>query len=202
VNKKSTQKEPQHWAEQLLRQGISRTILGFIQQTSSQALQTVTRSKKAAVCLYYISGVAMSEIENAVSQFGGGFGGSAGPIMSVTERTCDVLPTIARAAELLHPGLQLGDRASRLTFRLAYGIQGPAVDLARYAERSLDRADYKRLCDASCTGRERLTASDDATLLPLLANDQRKLTAIRAAVTRWSQARPVRPAVPLPQYEA
>ena len=202
VNKKSTQKEPQHWAEQLLRQGISRTILGFIQRTSSQALQIVTRSKKAAVCLYYISGVAMSEIENAVSQFGGGFGGSAGPIMSVTERTCDVLPTIARAAELLHPGLQLGDRAGRLIFRLAYGIQGPAVDLARYAERTLDRADYKRLCDASCTGRERLTTADDATLLPLLANDQRKLTALRAAVARWSQARPVRPAVPLPPYEA
>jgi hypothetical protein len=144
----------------------------------------------------------MSEIENAVSQFGGGFGGSAGPIMSVTERTCDVLPTIARAAELLHPGLQLGDRASRLVFRLAYGIQGPAVDLARYAERTLDRTDYKRLCDASCTGRERLTAADDATLLPFLANDQRKLIALRAAVARWSQARPVQPAVPLPPYEA
>lgn len=202
VNKKSTQKEPQHWAEQLVRQGISRTILGFIQQTSLQALQVVTRSKKAAVCLYYISGIAMSEIENAVSQFGGGFGGSAGPIMSVTERTCDVLPTIARAAELLHPGLHLGDRASRLIFRLAYGLQGPAVDLARYAERTLDRADYKRLCDASCTGRDQLMAADDATLLPLLANDPRKLTALRAAVARWNQARPARPTVPLPPYEA
>jgi helicase len=202
VNKKSTQKEPQHWAEQLLRQGISRTILGFIQRSSSQTIQAVTRSKKAAVCLYYISGIAMSEIENAVSQFGGGFGGSAGPIMSVTERTCDVLPTIARAAELLHPSLQLGERTARLIFRLAYGIQGPAVDLAHYSERTLDRADYRRLCDARMTERDRLTAANDAALLPLLADDQRKLSALRAAITKWGQARPVRAAVPLPPYEA
>ena len=201
VNKKSTQKEPQHWADQLLRQGISRTILWFIQRTSAQALQTVTRSKKAAVCLYYISGVPMSEIENAVSQFGGGFGGSAGPIMSVTERTCDVLPTIARAAELLHPGLQLGDRASRLVFRLAYGIQGPAVDLAKYTERTLDRADYRRLCAARLTERDRLAAADDRTLLPMLANDRHKLTVLRAAIDRWGQTRTTRAAVPLPPYE-
>jgi helicase len=202
LNKKSTQKEPQHWTQQLLHQGISRTILAFIERTSSQAAQAVVRAKKAAVCLYYISGVAMSEIENAVSQFGGGFGGSAGPIMSVTERTCDVLPTIARAAELLHPGLQLGDRAGGLVFRLAFGIQGPAVNLARYAERALDRADYKRLCDLRMTERERLAAAEDATLLPLLSNDARKLTALRAAIAKWSQARPRRPAASLPQYEA
>jgi hypothetical protein len=202
LNKKSTQKEPQHWTEQLLRQGISRTLLGFIQQTSSQAVQGVTRAKKAAVCLYYVSGMAMADIENAVSQFGGGFGGSAGPIMSVTERTCDVLPTIARAAELLHPGLQVGERAGCLVYRLALGIQGPAVDLARYAERALDRVDYRRLCDARLTERDRLSAADDRTLLPLLANDSRKLAALRAAVAKWSQARPPRPAVPLPPYEA
>jgi replicative superfamily II helicase len=202
VNKKSTQKEPRHWPEQLLRQGISRTILSFIEMTSSQALQALTRCKKAAVCLYYVSGMAMSEIENAVSQFGGAFGGSAGPIMSVTERTCDVLPTMARAAELLHPGLQLGDRQHRLVFRLGFGIQGPAVDLAKYAERALDRSDYRRLCDARLTERDRLIAADDATLLPLLANDTRKLMALRAALAKWSQVRPPRPAVPLPPYEA
>ena len=89
-----------------------------------------------------------------------------------------------------------------MTFRLAYGIQGPAVDLARYAERTLDRADYRRLCDARMTERDRLAAAEDATLLPLLANHQRKLAALRAAVTKWGQARPVRPAVPLPPYEA
>lgn len=68
VNKKSTQKEPQHWAEQLLRQGISRTILGFIQRSSSLGIQAVTRSKKAAVCLYYISGIALLGLRNTIPQ--------------------------------------------------------------------------------------------------------------------------------------
>lgn len=202
MNKKSTQKEPQHWTEQLMRQGISATILGFMQRTSSQAAQAVMRAKKAAVCLYYVSGMPMADIENAVSQFGGGFGGSAGPIMSVTERSCDVLPTIARAAELLRPGVQIGERAGRLVYRLALGIQGPAVDLARYAERALDRADYRRLCDARLTERDGLAAADDRMLLLLVGNDPRKLAALRAAVVEWGQARPPRPAAPLPPYEA
>jgi hypothetical protein len=111
------------------------------------------------------------------------------------------LPTLARAAELLHPGLHLGERAGRLVFRLALGIQGSAVDLAPYTERTLDGADYRRLCDARLTGRDTLTAADDQTLLPLLANDPRKLAALRTAVAKWNLVRPVPATVPLPPYE-
>ena len=144
----------------------------------------------------------MEEIEGAMGQFGGAFDGAAGPIRSVTSRTCDVLPMIARAAEVLHAGIDLQQRTARLLLRLELGIEGGAVDLAQYTGGTLDRADYRRLCGAGMTARETLVAAEDRVLLPLLGNDRRKFAALRSAIERWREARPVaaEPAA-LPPYQ-
>lgn len=202
LNRKSTQKEPQHWAAELRGQGVSQTILAGYRRNMTERGQDTVRAKKAVVCLYYVSGLGMEVIERAVSQFGGAFDGSAGPIRSVTSRTCDVLPMIARAAELLHVGLDLEQRIARLLLRLELGIQGPIVDLARYTERTLDRADYRRLCEAGITERKALAGAEDRTLLPLLGNDIHKIAALRDAVERWVAARPAaQAAAALPAYQ-
>ncbi len=202
VNKVSKHKEPQHWFGQLRAQGVSQTVLRSLQMNLTVIGQDTVRAKKAAACLYYVSGMGMEEIERAMSQFGGAFDGSAGPIRSVTSRTCDVLPMVCRVAELLHAGLELEQRVAKLVLRLDLGIQGPIVDLARYAERSLDRADYRRLCDARFIERDALAAAEDSTLLPLVGSDRRKLAALRDAVERWRRARPAAaPAATLPAYQ-
>jgi len=165
-------------------------------------MQDTARAKKAVACLYYVSGLGMEEIERAMGQFGGAFDGSAGLIRSVTSRTCDVVPMIARAAELLHAGIDLQERTARLLLRLELGVQGPAVDLARFAERALDRADYRRLCEAGMIELEALTSAEDRTLLPLLGNDKHKIAVVRDAVERWRTARPsVPPPAALPAYQ-
>jgi helicase len=193
INKRSTQKEPQHWMNELARQGISHTVLSYLRHNLTEPMQDAVRAKKAATCLYYVSGMSMEEIERALGQFGGAFDGAAGPIRSVTNRTCDVLPMIARAAEILHGGLDLQQRTARLLLRLELGIQGPVVDFARFAERALDRADYRRLCEAGMTTREMLAEAEDRRLLPLIGNDLRKLASVRDAVERWrARASPVR----------
>ena len=202
INKRSTQKEPQHWIGELHRQGISHGILANLRRNVTEQMQDTARAKKAVVCLYYVSGMNMEEIENAAGQFGGAFGGAAGPIRSVTARTCDVLPMIARAAEMLHAGVDLQQRTARLLLRLDLGIQGLAVDLARHAGRVLDRADYRRLCEARMTEREALTGADDGTLLRLLGNDARKVAVMRDALEHWRTARPTAPpAAALPPYQ-
>lgn len=202
INKRSTHKEPQHWIGELQRQGITHGILANLRRNVTEQMQDTARAKKAVVCLYYVSGMNMEEIENAAGQFGGAFGGAAGPIRSVTARTCDVLPMIARAAEMLHAGVDLQQRTSRLLLRLDLGIHGLAVDLARYAGRALDRADYRRLCEARMTEREALTGADDGTLLRLLGNDMRKVAVMRDALERWRTARPTAPpAAALPPYQ-
>jgi helicase len=202
VNRRSTQKEPQHWMGELGRQGISHTIIVNVRSNITAPMQDTIRAKKAVACLYYVSGMGMEEIERAMGQFGSAFDGSAGPVRSVTARTCDVLPMIARAAEVLHAGVDLQQRTARLLLRLDLGIQSPAVDLARYTGRALDRADYRRLCEARLTEREALTGADDGTLLRLLGNDARKVAVMREALERWRVARPpAPPAAALPAYQ-
>src|SRR6185437_5420919 len=87
LNKKSTQKEPQHWVGELSRQGVSRQIVASLHRNISDATQPTARAKKAIACLYYVSGLGMDDIERAVGQFGGAFDGAAGPIRAVATRT-------------------------------------------------------------------------------------------------------------------
>jgi helicase len=202
INRKSKHKEPQHWMGELMRQGISHEILGSLQCNITEQTQGTVRAKKAAACLYYVSGMEMEEIERAMGQFGGAFDGAAGPIRSVTGRTCDVLPMIARAAEVLHVGVDLQQRIARLLLRLDLGIEGAAVDLAWYTERALDRADYRRLCRAGMATREALAGAEDSTLLRLLGNERRKIGVVREAVERWRTARPLlKTPAALPSYQ-
>ena len=48
--------------------------------------------------------------------------GSSGPIRGVAARTSDLLPAAARVAEILHPSLDLSERAGRLVLRLTYNL--------------------------------------------------------------------------------
>ena len=77
--------------------------------------------------------------------------------------------------------------------------QKPAVDLARFTQRALDRSDYRRLCETGLTTREALIAAEDATLLPLLGNDRQKLRAVRDALAKWRPDRAAAPALPVYQ---
>lgn len=131
----------------------------------------------------------MSDIESVLTQFGGAFGGAAGPIRSVASRTCDLLPVAARVAEILHPTLDLGDRISRLAIRLTYGIPGMAVDLARQLGNDLLRGDYCRLAAARLCEPEQIDAAADGQLLECLDGDKRKLELVRDASKRISQRR-------------
>jgi helicase len=184
INKKSTQKEPQLWPNELRRQGVSARIMSAFQRFVADSHQPTLRAKKAVACLMFISGRAMTEIEQILAQFGGGFGGVAGAVRGVGSRTCDILPTAARVAEILHPTLDLGDRVARLTVRLTMGIPGAAVDLAREAGSTLLRADYCRLAQAGLCEPTAIAAAVDTQILACVDGDREKLTSVRETATR------------------
>src|SRR5690349_2378062 len=81
-------------------------------------------------------------------QYGKTFDGVAGPLRSVASRTCDLLLAVTRVAELLHPGLDLSERCSRLLTRLEVGVPAAAVPLAAQAGTRLTRGDYLSLLRA------------------------------------------------------
>lgn len=107
---------------------------------------------------------------------------------SIAARTCDLLDTAARVAELLHPDLRLEDRVERLSLRLNLGIPGLVVNLARYAGTELTRGDYLRLTAAQLIDPEVIAAADDDALLSCLDGDRRRLAIVRDAAAELARA--------------
>jgi helicase len=204
LNKKSTQKEPALWPNELLRQGVPSHLIHRLNISTTAGYQATLRAKKAVACLLYVSSQTLSQIEAHLTQFGGAFDGAAGPIRSVAARTADLLPTTARVAELLHSDLELGSRVARLVTRLTYGASAAAADLARYAGGALLRGDYLRLAAAGLCEPESIESADESSLLTCVGGDSARLKAIRDAAKslRRDRERTAEASTPtLPAYE-
>jgi helicase len=199
INKKSTQKEPQLWPNELGGQGVPGSLLNALHRLTKDDHQATLRAKKAVACLLFVSGRAMNEIEGVLTQFGGAFGGAAGAIRSVAGRTCDLLPVAARVAEILHPALDLNDRVGRLAIRLTYGVPAAAVDLARMAGAELLRGDYCRLASAGLCDPNKINGATEAELLDCLDGSREKLDVVHDAAKRILQhrAQASKPTVPV-----
>jgi helicase len=202
INKKSTQKEPQLWPNELRGQGVARQVLHALHQGVTDSHQATLRAKKAVACLLFVSGRPMNEIERVLTQFGGAFGGAAGPIRSVAARTCDLMPVAARVAEILHPTLDVSDRVGRLAIRLTYGIPGTAVELARFAGADLLRGDYCRLDAAQLCEPDAISAASDEQLLVFLDKDKRKVAIVRDAAQHVAKYRARVEAAKVPVLDA
>lgn len=200
INKKSTQKEPHLWPTELRGQGVPRHVLSALGANVGETHQATIRAKRAVACLLFVSGRPMNDIETTLGQFGGAFGGAAGPIRAVAARTCDFVSTAARVAELLHPELSLDDRMARLAVRLTYGVPPAAVSLAQEAGNALVRGDYCRLAAAGLCEWERVQAASDKELLDCLDGDKRKLDVVRAA-SKYAAERVAKAAVTTPILE-
>jgi helicase len=187
INKKSTQKEPQTWAQELRNQGVPGAILGNLQRNIVTSHEGTIRAKKAVACLLFISGRPMEDIERVLTQFGGVFGGAAGPIRAVAARTCDMLRIAADIAEILHPSLDLAERVGRLVVRLDLGIEGAAVEIGRLARGQLSRSDYRKLVAVGLTSALQLKTADEATLVECFDNDRLKLKIVREVADKMAE---------------
>ena len=189
LNRRSTQKEPQVWAGELRVQGVPPSLLGRLHHHAEDDHSATLRAKKAVACLLYISGRAIDEVEATLTRFGGAFGGAAGPIRGVAARTSDLLPAVARVAEIQHPSLSLGDRIGRLTIRLTHGVASAAVDLARETGVELVRGDYRRLVEAGLCEPDSIDSADDEALLLNLDGNRRKVALVRDVAGRIRERR-------------
>lgn len=145
INQKSTEKEPQTWLNAIRSQGIGGALLQGFSRWWSEKLDQTRAMKKASACLFYISDKPMVDIEAAMTQFGGGTNGAAGPVRSVASRTADLLETVVRTVEILHPAIELNDRPGRLLIRLQNGVSAKAADIASLFGSTLSRGDYQAL---------------------------------------------------------
>jgi helicase len=180
---KSHHKEPQTWNRELELQGVPWSVRNALQFDAAEEHYPTLRAKKAASSLLFVSGRAMADIEAALTQFGGGSDGAAGAVRSIAARTCDLLPTAARVAEVLVQNLDLEVRVERLLLRLTHGVSGEAVDLARESGAALSRGDYCKLTRAGLADVEAVDQASDEALQSALDTDA-KVKIVREAAAQ------------------
>jgi helicase len=204
VNKKGAAKETQTWTSEIRLQNVPQSLIHALGLRVAETAQVARRAKKAAACLLWISDLSMSDIENRLTKHGGRFDGAAGPVLAARARTCDLLPTVCRVAEIVHPGLDLSARAARLLTRLEVGVPPAAVDLATHAGSRLSRGDYRRLLEAGMCSIDALEKCPDEELITLLSGSRAKLSAVRAAITAYRTQQDVQSVTApiIPAYES
>ncbi len=198
INRKSIHKEPHTWPSMLGQQQVPWEVIRRLNSEAVDQHSATLRAKKAMASLLYVSGLPMSEIEVTMGQHGGAFGGSAGPIRSVSSRAADLIGVAARVAEILHPELDLAERMQRLAVRLTYGVPGAAADLAREAGATLTRGDYCALVEAGLADTAKIVTADDGDILRLLGDDKEKVAVVRDSARSAEERKSKAAAAPLP----
>lgn len=203
INKKGVNKEAQTWMSEIRRQHVPPGVLRALQRAVKDEVQAALRAKKAVSCLLWIADLPMSTIEDTLTRHGGKFDGASGPVLGVRARTGDLLPVVARVAEIIHPALDLGQRVTRILTRLEVGVPPAAVDLASHAGNRLSRGDYRRLLAIGMCEIEAIEKCSDEDLLQVLSGSAVKLTAVRNATKAYRELQNEQPlATPiLPPYE-
>ncbi|MCZ6775446.1 MAG: DEAD/DEAH box helicase, partial [Ignavibacteria bacterium] len=182
VNSRGAGKELATWSQELQSQAIPQSVLQQLQRHTADTYQTASRFKKATACLLWVTDMPLVQIEEVLTKHGGRFNGAAGPTRSVSSRTHDILPIVARVAEILHKDLDLTERSARLFTRLEVGIPSSIIDLAKQAGARLSRADYQSLLKSNLSQIEDIQNSSDEDLLACVNDNRTKLSIIRQAV--------------------
>ena len=202
MNKKSTLKEPAEWFGQLSRQGIADQVARSLKYSGGLVHEPTLRAKKAVAALMWMSEMPMQTIEKTVGQFGGSFGGAAGSIRAVANRTADLLQTVARITEVIVPELELGDRVARLLARLECGASHVHADICLHIGTRLSRSDYQGLASANLNCAEDLEAASDEVLLSLLSASETKLKHLREGLKQVRIRGEVAEISEIPLYQA
>lgn len=203
LNKRSTQKEPQEWTSALSRQNVSAHVLRMLKRYSTEDFQGTARAKKAAACLLWISDLSMAKIEEILTQFGRK-DGAAGPVRSVAARTFDLLHTVIRVAEILHPQLSKQNCGQRLLTRMEVGAPADIIHIAENLGSKLSRGDYLALMSSGISTMEKIDSATDDVLLGCVNNDEEKLTNLRLAVKKYYSHQHINElhVIDLPEYIA
>lgn len=205
INKKSYQPhhaEPQAWMGELSRMGVAPRVAQSLWLDQTEPQTPVLRAKRAASCLYWMSQMTMSQIEATVTQFSGR-GEAAGPIRSVASRTYDLLPTVIKVADLLHPEANFSGRTQSLLARLEAGVSSKAAELAQLCGTRLTRGDYQNLLQMNLVSIEILEQVDEKELLAALGGSPAKVALIQDALEKNKARKEQSQLLPadLPLYE-
>jgi len=181
VNPKGPQKELDTWTSELQNQNIPEYVLQKL-RNGGDTRQIAMRFKKTAACLFWITDKPLADIEEILTKHWGRFDGIAGPMRSVASRTHDLLRTVARVAEILHPDLKLEERTAKLFVRLEVGVPSSIFNLAKKIGPTFSRSDYHSLIKENLSDMEVLKTASDEVILTALGDDEAKFGILKTVV--------------------
>lgn len=200
MNKRSVKKELPFWPQVLAQQGVARGVLVALSRGVTEAHVPSLRAKKAYACLVWMSNWPRARMEEFLTQFGGGFA-ATGALQSISSRTGDLLPTVARIAELLHPGLNLSGRLDALLCGLSLSLPVQLSDLAKALGRDVPRATYLALQRSGITSHEAIASLTDDDLMRCVGNREQVIL-IRRLLDAAAQKARTEPGIdPLPPVD-
>lgn len=179
LNMKSVRKEPAAWFGELHARAVATPVVGALHRQDRDGRDGVRRAKRAATCLYWIDGIPIAQIERTITQFGGGFGGAAGPIRAVARRTQDLISTVVRVMEALNPNVELGVVAEDLEVRLQLGIPEQMLPIAAVCGSLLSRGEYLAMASRGMTHPAAVLAAPAEVLSGVLGGPGRVTTVRR-----------------------
>jgi replicative superfamily II helicase len=202
INARGARTEANTWTQELRNQNISEYVVGALSRRTGDDAETASRLKKVAACLLWITDMPLNEIESVLTKHGGKWDGVAGPLRSVATRTQDLLPIVARVAELLHPNLDLSERSKRLSARLGAGVSAKILDLVLRTGTQLSRPDYQNLLKEGLSDMENLRSATKDKILKCVEGSEEKCSLIEDAIRDFFEKDSTDLHVPLiPPYE-
>ncbi|MGD9696179.1 MAG: DEAD/DEAH box helicase [Thermoleophilia bacterium] len=175
VNRKATKKELPHWPA-VIGRWVPYPLRAALRMRVTDRWTPTIRAKRAVACLMWMTARPRSDIEQTLQQFSRGRAVS-GAIQATASRTCDLLPAVAGAAEVIH-GVDLGATTANLLVCLEIGLPLELARLARAGGRALARGDYLALAAAGITSPEQVIDAPDKRLRQVLGGETR-ITALR-----------------------
>ncbi len=189
LNSRGARKELGSWSQELRGQNVPQLVIDKIISYSIEDYPAAAQTKKAAACLLWISSMKVIDIENILTRHDGlrKYEGVAGPIRSSSSRTKDMIRTVARIVELIHPQIKLSERSDKLFNRLETGTPSSINEIAKKLGNKLSRAEYHNLLDINLTSFKLIDDVADENILNCVSGSQLKLRLIRKASKAFKQ---------------
>jgi helicase len=197
-NRRGANTEHRRWPAELTGQDVGYQLLAGLGVGGADPLARVARAKKAMACLLYASDTPLGVLERHLTQHQREDGGVAGAVRQAAARTRDMLPTVVRVAEFLHPQLDPGGLAERTAVRLELGIPADLVELGQLLGGELSRGQYLALLHAGLADPASIDQGTPEDLLACLGDKDRVALVLERVGQRSEAGTIIAPLLPPP----
>ncbi|ANW21373.1 DEAD/DEAH box helicase [Streptomyces clavuligerus] len=175
--------ERKSFESELKRQGVPEALVARVLGTRQRNGSGHGCARSALACLMWTRGMALSQIERAITLMLPPTARSTGPVRQAARRAADVMGAVLDIAAHVCPSADLGDLPDLLPVQLELGIPKEFVPLARHTERRIPRPVYLSLLREGFETIDAIVAGHQPLLLDVAGGDNLLLRNLLDAAT-------------------